>query len=135
MGDVWVMGDTVTFKDAQAVLADISYKPGWEFELEIRLDTGKECWFLRLSCPVIDALDGVTPRRAYGRWWEIPYKTRGDVARTAFMACLVMEEHECREGFRYKGKAIYGPHFDIDVLADIAEKTEQQPDFQTDFLE
>ena len=145
------MGETVTFDDAKEVLANIKYKEGWRFELRQEMRPVRECscyrlfahcdcpdpkevWLLRLNCPVEDAFTPGLMRTAYGRWWEIPYLTRGDTARTAFVACLMMEEHECRESFRYKGKAIYGPHFDIDELARIASKIEAQPNFQTEVL-
>ncbi|TXI23048.1 MAG: hypothetical protein E6Q67_05160 [Roseateles sp.] len=33
-------------------------------------------------------------------------------------------EHEARERFRYRGKAIYGPHFNVDALHRICESAE-----------
>jgi hypothetical protein len=145
------MSEVVTFEDAKEVIKNIFYKEGWHFQLRQEMRPVRECscyrlfahcecpspkevWLLRLSCPVVDALDGKN-RLAYGRWWEMPYLTKSDVARTAFIACLVMEEHECRELFAYKGKAIFGPHVDIDALAEIAEQRENQPDFQTKVLD
>lgn len=138
------MSEVVTFEDAKKVLADIRYKDGWVFELRQEVQRvvdpmqnnrdAKEVWKLRLSCPVRDVLDG-TERLAYGRWWDLPYLTKSDVARTAFIACLVMEEHECRELFSYKGKSIFGPHVDIDALAEIADQRENQPNFETEILD
>lgn len=42
-----------------------------------------------------------------------------DIVKTAWMATLAAEEHEAREEFKYKGSSVFGPHVDIDVLADL----------------
>jgi hypothetical protein len=48
--------------------------------------------------------------------------TRSEVVQTALKAVLSAEEHEARERFLYKGKAVFGPHFDVDVLHSIYGK-------------
>lgn len=54
----------------------------------------------------------------YGRKWLVSrYSTTSEIVQTALKAVLAAQEHEVREGFRYKGKAIFGPHFDVDDLA------------------
>lgn len=59
------------------------------------------------------------------RKWLIPDgMSKSEIVSTAFKAALAAEEHEAREAFRYKGKKIFGPHFDVDLLADIAGKKE-----------
>lgn len=55
-----------------------------------------------------------------GRKWALsPYMTKSEVVQTAFKAILTAEEHEIREKFTYKGMTIFGPHFNVDVLAEI----------------
>lgn len=122
----------ITFKEAQEALEGVTYKDGWTFELQ-ESESPSE-FYIRLSCPVIDVYDGVTPRRAYGRWFPIPYLTKRDVVGTAFTACLMMEEHELREGFKYQGVAVFGPHTDLDTLVAMSGITDSQPDFKTEFL-
>lgn len=57
----------------------------------------------------------------YSRKWILsPHMTKSELVSTAFKAAISAEEHECREEFRYKGKKIFGPHFDVDKLAEIA---------------
>lgn len=56
------------------------------------------------------------------KWLLSEHMTKSEIVSTAFKAALTAEEHECRETFRYKGKKIFGPHFDVDVLAEIAGK-------------
>lgn len=56
----------------------------------------------------------------YCRKWRISIRmTKSEIVQTAFLAILTAEEHEIRENFKYKGRAIFGPHFDIDKLVEI----------------
>jgi hypothetical protein len=51
------------------------------------------------------------------KWFLSPHMTKSEVIQTAFKAILSAEEHETRERFTYRGKAIFGPHFHVDALA------------------
>lgn len=54
-----------------------------------------------------------------GRKWLISrHSTKSEVVQTAFKAVMTFEEHEIRESFTYKGERIFGPHFDVDFLAE-----------------
>jgi hypothetical protein len=54
------------------------------------------------------------------RKWQLSYHmTRSEIVQTALKAVLTAEEHEVRENFRYRGKAIFGPHFDVDELVNM----------------
>src|SRR5258708_5406117 len=53
-----------------------------------------------------------------GRKWRLStHMTKGEIVQTALLAVIQAQEHEIREHFLYKGKAIFGPHYDVDVLA------------------
>jgi len=100
--------------DIDAVLGDICFK---NYEYRLRYDEDRP--YLQIWWPDADA----GKRWHSGRKWFLsPYMTKGEVAQTALMATLAIEEHEVREGFTYKGKAIFGPHFNIDKLVDLCEK-------------
>lgn len=61
------------------------------------------------------------PYAQHGRKWLLsPHMTKSEVITTAFKAVLTAEEHETRERFRYRGQAIFGPHFDVDQLYALA---------------
>ena len=38
--------------------------------------------------------------------------------RTALKAVIKAAEHEVREAFRHKGRAVYSPHYDMERLGD-----------------
>lgn len=52
--------------------------------------------------------------------------TRSEVVQTALKAVLAAVEHEAREFFTYNGRAIFGPHYDVDALWKIANQTDER---------
>lgn len=63
--------------------------------------------------------DSMTTQR--GRKWRLSqWMTKSELVSTALMAALAAVEHEARESFTYRGEAIFGPHFDVDALHDLA---------------
>jgi hypothetical protein len=52
------------------------------------------------------------------RWWPLSeHMCKTEIIQTAFLCVLKAEEHEIRETFRYKGKAPFHTHIDIETLA------------------
>jgi len=60
-------------------------------------------------------------RQTGRKWYLSPFMTKSEVVQTALKAVLTAEEHEARESFRYRGSAIFGPHFDVDSLVKLYE--------------
>jgi hypothetical protein len=50
------------------------------------------------------------------KWLISPYMTDSEIVQTAFKLCMTSFEHRCREGFKYHGHTIYGPHFHVEDL-------------------
>lgn len=85
-------------------------------------------YFLRVSCPqgVCTASGALLAWK--GRKWRLsPHMTPGEVVQTALAATLAAVEHEAREGFTYKGVALFGPHMDVDKLAESMVVKERAP--------
>jgi hypothetical protein len=58
-----------------------------------------------------------------GRTWFVEAGAdESDIVRTAFKAAVTWHEHETRESFRYRGKAVFGPHIDVRDLLGIAHR-------------
>lgn len=63
----------------------------------------------------------------YGRKWYVSrFATESEVVQTALKAILTALEHEAREQFKYKGRALFGPHLDVNALMEIADKTQMR---------
>lgn len=95
-------------------LEQVSF-PGMSFHLFRRPDYA----YMQIEFQTIDtAMGGVVIHK--GRKWLLSqHMTRSEVVQTALKAVLTVLEHEARENFKYRGAAIFGPHFDVDALSDI----------------
>lgn len=92
-------------------------------------DDGASLWLqFVLKAPdytlAAEAYMGGVPVKAYhGRKWRISrHMTKREVVGTAFAAVMAATEHEVREGFKWHGLAVFGPHIPLDALARAAEE-------------
>ena len=103
-----------------------SFNEAWEIVEEIRYKD----WYLSLRY-VSDQLFTLqwvwyeSTEEQRGRIWVIdPTQPKSDIVRTAIFGAITAEEHEVRERFRYRGKKIFNPHFDVERLVEISGKLE-----------
>ena len=54
------------------------------------------------------------------RWLIRPEASRSEIVQTAFACVMTAMEHEIREQFLYNGRAVFGPHHDVDALWEIS---------------
>lgn len=60
------------------------------------------------------------PTETHGRKWRIsPFSCPSEIVQTALQAVITWHEHEARESFTYKGRAIFAPHFDVEALVEL----------------
>lgn len=101
----------LALKDMRAIVGEIAFD-GWRFM--VRKDRSRP--YLQVSacgrCNVTGGALDWTGRK----WFLSPHMTRSEVVQTAFKAVMTAVEHETRERFAWRGRAIFGPHFDIDQL-------------------
>lgn len=65
----------------------------------------------------------VNGERQFCRIWYLdPSLTAAGIVKTAWAAVLAAEEHEARENFKYFGKRIFSPHFDVTKLVQFVTK-------------
>ena len=58
----------------------------------------------------------------YTRKWPLSqYMVKSEVVQTALKCVLTSVEHRVREHFLYKGERIFGPHFDVEALYELAK--------------
>jgi hypothetical protein len=56
------------------------------------------------------------------KWFLSPHMTDSEVITTAFKAVITSVEHEAREKFRWRDRAIFGPHVNVHALYQVAER-------------
>lgn len=93
----------------QKLVDSISYKD-WRFHVK---QAARDIMYLQVG--FVDEGEYWTGRK----WLLSEHMTKSEVVQTAFKAVMTAEEHETREKFLYKDKAIFGPHYDVDFLSDV----------------
>lgn len=68
-----------------------------------------------------DTVTGVVTTQYTRKWLIEVTNTRSEIVATAFKCALTSMEHRTREWFKYEGKSIYQPHYDVDDLWEICE--------------
>ncbi len=99
---------------AHAVLQCVHF-PGYTFHVG-----GTDRTWIRASFMAPCSVSGGHDEQQWTRRWYISHEaTRSEIVQTALKCVLTSVEHEAREAFKYKGMAIFGPHFDVDALHSI----------------
>lgn len=113
------------YAEIAKIVSAITYKPGWT----LRLGRDGKRLFVQAEVSIESDLtrdptgrtDGRTPWKS-GKRYLSSYMCRQEIVGTVFGLIQDAEMHELREWFRYRGAAIYNPHLDPDVLADVARR-------------
>lgn len=120
------------YEDMEEILRLVRYR-NWQVRVEMDGDGFYLQWFWYASEPEDDSrrwddvllgipVPQVMKKQTSRKWRLSEYMTKSELVQTALKAVLTAEEHEARESFRYRGKAIFGPHFDVDTLFAIADE-------------
>ena len=110
-----------TLESLRATAALISF-PDFEF----RVGEDGAAFYLQVRSTSPCAKTGA-PYEWGGRKWRISvHMTVSEVVQTALMAMLAAVEHEAREAFRYRGKAIFGPHFNVEHLVALCDRPDAE---------
>jgi hypothetical protein len=115
----------VTTDDIFAIVAAITYKPGWVIQLGCDTDARPYLQVVvdETAQAAIDstAPDRRVPWRSAKRYLSL-HMCRQEIVGAAFGAIRDAEEHEMREWFRYRGAAIFNSHLDPDLLWAVARR-------------
>lgn len=109
----------VKYKDWKFVIdhRDVFVNGGWDVDLRLRAEwTG------------VDTETGELGKQQ-SRWWPLSkHMVKTEIVQTAFLCVLKAEEHEIREGFKYKDHALFNTHIDIDTLASLSDDVDVRSD-------
>lgn len=83
-----------------------------------RIGSETDAFWIQFTLHAPDYAQGGDEKEWRGRKWRVSaFMAEGEVVRTAFAAVMAAQEHEVREGFKYRGNAIFGPHLSLMLLA------------------
>lgn len=102
----------LTLMEIKDIVDDISYK---DWRIRVKADNYNRP-YLQVTFLAEDLSEKTIVEQHGRKWWLSQFMTRSEIVSTALMAVLAAEEHEAREAFRYNGRPIFGPHFDVDAL-------------------
>ena len=111
--------DHILIERASLALADVKFG---DYTFEVRQGHGGV--FLRAAYMEPDVYTGKVERQETRKWLLSPHMTKSEIVQTAFKCCWTSFEHRCREGFLYKGRRVFGPHFDVDDLWNLCKDRE-----------
>lgn len=109
--------------DFAEIIGKITYKPGWYFRVGV--ETGRMWVQVGVTEDAEIAFDPIEGNRVPWRGakhYLSEHMCRQEVVGTVYHAIERAEMHEFNEWFRYKGRSIYNPHIDPDVLVKVASK-------------
>ena len=109
----------LTQDDILRVLRDIQFND-WIFDL--RFDSGRPYLRVRFAGPCNTT--GMLQEWEGRKWFLSSPTSKSEIVQTAFKAVITALEHEARETFRYRGEAIFGPHFDCDLLVELCKRSD-----------
>ncbi|CAO3459593.1 hypothetical protein [Azospirillum argentinense] len=105
-----------TIESIRAILARVTYL---DWTVEAHMDGARP--YLQVVCETGACnTTGVATRWTGRKWFLSFHMTTSEIVQTAFKAVLGAVEHEVRETFKYRDAAVYGPHFDVELLVDLA---------------
>lgn len=96
------------------ILSDVTCSP---YNFEIIEKENQE--FLVANYLESDILTNKESVQKTRKWYISPWATKSEIIQTALKCVLTSMEHRAREAFTYKGKRVYGPHFNVDALWEI----------------
>jgi L-rhamnose mutarotase len=105
-----------TNEEILAILSEVSF-----MDREFHLGEKNGVLFLQMRYMDKDVDTGQLEEQFCRKWQLSRYMTKSELVQTAFKAALTSQEHIAREFFRYKGAAVFGPHYDVDQLVELCQ--------------
>jgi hypothetical protein len=121
----------LTRTEIKEIVEQVKIQDGWRLLLlEDQVYQTQQVGRLYLQIQ-FDDVDNVTGNPNYvahcRKWYLSEHMTKQEIVRTAWLAYQGAVLHEAAEKFLYKGRMIYGPHYDVDVLWEGATQVQHRP--------
>lgn len=118
--------DTNWSQDFSEVHRTVEYKPNYRLLLEKDKKDPAGRWYFQVECVRPDSTTGEPGVGRGGKAYLSPHMNQSELTRIAFGLFMAYEEHECREFFRWRGRAIFGPHISSAALWEAADRLDDR---------
>lgn len=108
----------MTFKEMQEIVSLCKFH---DYRFAVAVD-GRGAIYLQGRYWEADTITKVMEIQSTRRWFLAPRMTKSEIVQTVFKCAITSMEHRTREWFLYKDRAIFGPHFNVEVLHEICGK-------------
>lgn len=108
----------MTLEEIQDIVANIEY-PEYRFRVGVKGLT-EDVPYLQACYNEPDIVTGKNSEQCTRKWMLSFHMVPSEITQTAMKLILTSMEHRAREHFKYKGERVYGPHFDVDALVEVA---------------
>lgn len=106
------------YQEILDVIKDVFY-PEYTFVLENHNGT----FLLSATYDEADINTGEIENQRTRKWFISEHACKSEIVQTCLKCILTSMEHRTREHFIYKGKLLFGPHWNVDTLANMADDT------------
>lgn len=100
----------------------VEFKEAGSFDYEFIVGERNGLPFLQAQYWEKDIITGNLELQKTRKWYLSYHMVKSEVVFTALKCVLGSVEHRVREHFKYRGRRIAGPHFDVDALYEIADR-------------
>jgi hypothetical protein len=114
-----------TVERVRALLAEVAFE---DYTFHVYPD--REGAKVQATYPEEDVVSGRIETQYTRKWLVSPYAVKSEIVKTLFKLCATSAEHRLREHFLYRGRRIFGPHIDVDVLWEASRKIDVRKDEQ-----
>ena len=124
------MTKKLTFDDVVAIVLECQCQP---YVIDVRLHSSGE-FYLQATHYRRCRDTGRFGWGKGGKYYVSPYSTPEEIRQKALAACIAYAEHEVRERFLWRGRAIFGPHLRHETLWEAAEDTVKRDEERVDVI-
>lgn len=107
----------MTIQEMREIVALIAFE---DYTFKVRERNGVA--YLQASYTEPDIITREPSLQKTRKWMLSEHAVKSEIVQTAFKCVITSMEHRAREGFLYKGERVFGPHFDIEALVEIARE-------------
>lgn len=106
----------MNIEEMRAIIALVNF-PEYTFEV---FESEGGAPYLQARYLEADIITGAEDMQHTRKWPISAHMVKSELVQTAFKCVLTSMEHRTREHFTYRDALVYGPHFDVEALVEIA---------------
>lgn len=117
-----LISEQMNLEQVREILKQVEFKEVGSIDYEFTAGERGGETYLQAQYWDTDVVTGKKELQKTRKWFISKHAVKSEVVFTALKCVLTSAEHRVRENFKYRGRRIAGPHFDVDALWEIADR-------------